>query len=268
MTIAVWLIPVYNNQSGCLASLESIRVQTASADVVIVDDGSEPPLLISEEAARGLDLTIIRLHPNGGITAALNAGLAHILPAGYDYVARLDAGDTVAPERLALQLRILDEQPGLGLVGSHVTFVDEVGGPLYTLRPPQDQRALMAAMHLNNCLLHPSVTMRVGALRQVGVYDERYTVAEDYELFRRIGSRFQTGIVPRVLTLCQFNVGGISLAQRLLQQKRRLRVQLKYFNPLVVHAWIGVARTIAAMLMPSPLLVLWKRRVRPRLTSA
>ncbi len=110
------LIPVFNDQHGLERSLASLAQDGAQFDVFVVDDGSEPP--IRPPGDLPFSINLIRQKRNQGITAALNAGLSTIVAAGYDYIARLDAGDLSLPGRLAAQMHFLDCHPDHAAVGT------------------------------------------------------------------------------------------------------------------------------------------------------
>ena len=120
------LIPHYNNPEGLLKSLSSIGKDEA-VDVWVVDDGSQrkPDETAAKKAFDGR-IRFGYLPRNQGIQFALNAGLVEI-EQHYEYVARLDCGDTCAPNRFRLQMEFLDNNPKIMLLGSAVTFVDTEG---------------------------------------------------------------------------------------------------------------------------------------------
>ena len=95
------VIPVYNAEKTLSVSLESLRSQTfRDFEAVFVDDGStdESPAIMQrflEES--GLPGRIICQEKNGGVAAARNRG---ILEARGEYLAFLDADDTLLPEAL------------------------------------------------------------------------------------------------------------------------------------------------------------------------
>jgi glycosyltransferase involved in cell wall biosynthesis len=126
-----------------------------------------------------------RLSRNQGITEALNVGLEQIAAADFPYVARLDAGDLSLPGRFAAQVAFLEAHPDHAVVGSHVDMVDEDGRLLYVFAPPSDHEDLVRECHYRNPMSHPSVMMRMSALRSCGAYRETYPGGEDYELWLR-----------------------------------------------------------------------------------
>jgi glycosyltransferase involved in cell wall biosynthesis len=152
------LVPVFNEQRGLERSLDSLRREVAQFEVMVVDDGSVPPISIPDTLP--YRVTLIRLADNRGISAALNAGLERIINEGFEYVGRLDAGDISLPGRFAAQIAFLDRNPEHAVVGTQAEVVDEEGRHLYMFRPPTDHEHLTRQLHYRNPMCHPSVMIR------------------------------------------------------------------------------------------------------------
>jgi glycosyltransferase involved in cell wall biosynthesis len=239
------LIPVFNGQAALERALASLCASRERFDVFIVDDGSTPPI----EAPPGLPfaVTLLRLPRNGGITKALNAGLVRILAAGYAYVARLDAGDLSLPGRFAAQMAFLDAHPDHAVVGTHAAYVDaEDGTHLFTFRPPTEHAALARFLKRRNGIEHPTVMIRTRCLERSGLYDEAYCGAEDYELWRRLGRTYKLANLP--MNFLKKETGRAQITARRFRSATRLRVQLRYFEPWSVDAYLGVLRSLLALL--------------------
>ena len=93
------VVPVYNMGEELLNTIDSLTSQDyPNFEVILVDDGSsdETPDLCDGAAAR--DSRILVVHkPNGGVSSARNAGLAHVRG---DYVMFVDADDCLSPGAL------------------------------------------------------------------------------------------------------------------------------------------------------------------------
>jgi glycosyltransferase involved in cell wall biosynthesis len=247
------LMPAYNAGRFINRAVDSLVHGTCPADIYIVDDGSEVPVAASLKPHPAV--TIIRLERNGGIARARNAGLRAILSRGYDYVACLDADDICHPDRIASQVDFLDRHPGVAVVGTWGRSFDErTGSPLRIGRMPVDPDAVRRAMRYNSAVINTSAMLRVSALREVGLYSERYPAAEDYELFRRIGERYDIANIASILTTISISSEGISRQRRRRQLADRLRIQLEYFEAGEPGAWLGVAKTVALFLAPVSIL--------------
>jgi len=249
MSVTV-LIPVYRNQAGLDRSLQSLAAAEGAFEVVVVDDGSPRPIEAPRRLRDDVAVTLLRLSENQGIAAALNRGLRHILAQGTPLIARLDAGDTVTPERFRAQRAFLYANPRCAVVSSFVDFVDANQTHLFRYRAPTDHAGIVRRLRVNNCVMHPGSMLRASALQVVGLYREDVSGAEDYELFLRIARRFELAILPEVLTRVEYSLTGLSVAGRRRQQWQRLRLQLRYFNPASAFSFYGVSRTLITMAVP------------------
>jgi glycosyltransferase involved in cell wall biosynthesis len=249
------LIPVYNNPLGLEKTLCSLV--GAPVDVVVVDDGSSPPLVLPRVGA-GCTI-LIRLESNLGIERALNAGLEHIRAQQYAFVARLDAGDTTTADRFLKQRAYLEAHPSCVLVGSHVAYTALDGTPLYVQYLPTDSAQIRRKMHLKNCFSHPAILLRTAALEQVGTYSLDYPAAEDYDFFFRCVRHYDTANLDEILTSVEANPDGISIRNHRQQIRSCLKVQWHNFAPRRIESYLGVMRTFAHFILPRRCLLPLKR---------
>lgn len=256
------LIPVYNEPNGLETSLGSLVESSELFDVVVVDDGSNPPLSIDKNAY-SFTCILLRSCQNNGIAAALNKGLGYILDRQYTYVARLDAWDQVLPDRLEKQVAFLNNHPNHAIIGCNVDFVDWHEIPLYHYGPCSNHKEIMREMRYRPSFIHPAVTIRSTAFRTMGFYREDYQGGEDYELFLRLLRKYKGANLPEVLQRVYLNPHGISISQRKQLIRTRLRLQLEHFDYLNPHSYWGVLRTSLLAIMPYQLLFAIKRLVRP-----
>lgn len=250
------LIPVFNGQRGLERSLASLRSEAVPFEVFVVDDGSAPPMVVPRELA--YPVTLIRLPDNRGITAALNAGLERILSAGFEYIGRLDADDISLPGRFAAQMEFLDQHPCHAVVGTQAHVTNEQGRHLYVFRPPTDHDALMCELHYRNPMCHPSVMIRSSALRAVGLYTDDYLGGEDYDLWLRLARHYKLANLDQVFLLKEAGSASIT-SRRFRLGLNRLRLQLDNFNPRSIHAYLGIARSLALLLVSRGMLLRFMR---------
>jgi len=262
MSRVALLIPVYNNQDGLERSLASLTGEVP-LDIVVVDDGSTPPIRLPEVPPPHRAF-LLRLEENKGIEHALNHGLGWILERGYEYVARLDVGDIPLPGRFLRQMEFLEENPEYALVGGQVQFVGLDGKEVFRERFPTEDAQIRRIMHARNCFIHPAVMVRAWALKEVGLYSDRYKAVEDFELFFRIMRRFKVANLPGYVVKCEVNPGGISLTKRRKQVLGRLKVMLHYFDPRIKESWLGLVKNLLLLFTPVPLVQALKQRLEGR----
>lgn len=191
------ILPTYDRAETLPVALRSILEQQVAADldVLVVDDGSTDatPELLAEMAARHPQIRVLR-QPNAGVTAARNAGLAHLDPQA-DFVTFLDSDDVMPAGRLASDLAAFAADPALELTYGRMQLTDALD-PV-TLMPPAGARtALVRAIHLSCGLFRRALIDRIGG------FDPEFRQAEDTDYLLRVfesGTRF-----AQTETLCLY----------------------------------------------------------------
>lgn len=211
------LIPVHDAAPTLAAALASVSAQTLEdLEVLVVlngcTDGSAA--IANAHASRDARFTIVA-RPTADLLAGLADGIER---ARAPMLARLDADDLMAPERLALQAAALDAHRDWTGVTSRVRCAAVGGGPagagmaryvdwLNTLVTPE---AITCARFIDAPLCQPAVTIRTAALRAAGGY-RRGPFAEDHDLWLRLladGARF--GSLPEALTTWRDHPGRLT----------------------------------------------------------
>lgn len=194
------IMTVYNGERYLSQAIESIRRQSLpDFEFVIVDDGSDdttPDILINAQLADPRIKPISS--PRLGRAAALNKAWTH---ANGLYIANLDADDMAEPARLERQASFLQANSKIGLLGSawRVLYVET--GKEDLQRPPLTDCELRKALVRGNPFQHSSIMMPKFVLNEVGGYNEDLLVSIDYELWVRIGCRYNLANLPDVLTV-------------------------------------------------------------------
>jgi len=118
------IVPSYNHSQYIVSTIRSVLAQTIhDIEIIIVDDGSHDD---TKYVLASLADTRIRLvwQSNRGAHAAINRGL---WLARAPYCAILNSDDTYHPQRLEQCLKIIQDNPDLGLVGSYLRLIDDNG---------------------------------------------------------------------------------------------------------------------------------------------
>jgi glycosyltransferase involved in cell wall biosynthesis len=194
------LLPVRDAQDTLAQCLASLRSQTlADHEVVVVDDGSKDagPATLEKWSQEDPRLRVLRTS-RLGLVPALNLALA---AARAPLVARMDADDLAHPERLEKQVRRLDDDARVDVLGCRVELVSEAGVPpaggmrFYVDWSNRllDHEAMERDRFVESPLVHPSVAMRRQALERLGGWRD-FDGPEDYDLWLRgfeAGLRFE-----------------------------------------------------------------------------
>jgi glycosyltransferase involved in cell wall biosynthesis len=149
--------------------------------IVVFEPGDLNADLMS---ARCVDprLHLVRSEARLGMAASFNLGLEN---ARGRYIARMDSDDIAYPFRLARQIRFLEDQPEIALVGGAARLVDREGNVVGIRRFPITHEEILQTAVVTNPFLHPTVIWDRTRVREQLRYDPRYT-AEDLELWLRL----------------------------------------------------------------------------------
>ncbi|MBW3597084.1 MAG: glycosyltransferase [Planctomycetes bacterium] len=183
------VLPVRNGAVSVAAAVASVRAQTFSDwELLVVDDGSrdETAAVVSAAAQRDRRIRLLRRPPRG-IAEALIFGCA---AARGEFIARMDADDWMAPQRLELQSRFLKQHPQTGLVSCRVVYGgDPAVTPGYAehvawLNSLDTAESIALRRFVDSPVAHPSVMFRRSVMERLGGY-RAGDFPEDYELWLR-----------------------------------------------------------------------------------
>jgi hypothetical protein len=197
-----------------------------------------------------MQIDVLRMPQNGGIERALQTGIDTLAQRGFRYAARIDAGDRSVPQRLAKQRRFMQRHPNVAGLGMWTQVVTRAGEPLFMLTPPAAPDAIRRQRFFRSCLAHPSMMLRIEAVRTVGNYRAEYRSAEDLDLFVRLMQRYDCANLPELGLYYELNEGGISATKRRRQVVSTLRLQLRYFNVANLYDWLGLAKNLLHLVTP------------------
>ena len=105
------------------------------------------------------------------------------------------------PTRLEEQVKHLESNPEISLLGSAVTIIDE-NGEIQGIRTyPETHREIAKKIMVFDPFAQPAVMVKSASLKTVGDYDEKLARCQDYDLFTRfIKAGLQTGNLAKPLT--------------------------------------------------------------------
>jgi glycosyltransferase involved in cell wall biosynthesis len=118
------IIPVYNSSSFLAETIQSAIVQTwPNKEIIIVDDGSTDNSVEIAKKFEGNYISVVR-QENQGASAARNHGLRK---ANGKYIQYLDADDLLSPQKIELQVNVLEKHPFCVAIGPSIHFYSKNG---------------------------------------------------------------------------------------------------------------------------------------------
>ncbi|WP_269540036.1 glycosyltransferase [Cerasicoccus fimbriatus] len=183
------LLPVRNAEDTLELAVRSIMAQSLYAwELLLVDDHSTDSTgAIARKLSQADPRIRCQMNPGRGIVDALNFA---IQSSEGRYLVRMDADDIATFHRLETQIRFLEENPDIGIVGSCVTYIGDrekfLGYANYvdwinSLITPAD---IERYRFVESPFAHPSVAFRRSVVEEFGGY-KNGDFPEDYELWLR-----------------------------------------------------------------------------------
>jgi glycosyltransferase involved in cell wall biosynthesis len=216
---------VFNGADTLAGTLDSIAAQQGvDFEFIIVDDGSTDGTgrMLDDYAARDVRIRVIH-QPNAGLTRALIAGCA---AARGRYIARQDAGDVSAPERLTKQARALDDHNDVAFVSCWTEVVGPEREPLYVVRGNGRSSTPAGILDLAapHCVIdgpahHGSVMFRRDAYERAGGYRAAFRFGQDWDLWYRLATIGKFLMIEEVLYTARISASSISMVARPAQRE-------------------------------------------------
>ena len=216
------VVAVYNNPSLIDQSLESVLSQSGvHVELIIVDDGSdEETKAVLQKYKKYPDVKFVE-QQNHGLTKALIVGCSM---ARSPYIARLDVGDVMLPNRLREQARLLDEEPSRVLICSPVEMVTVEGFALFKVDCSNRELEMGLRTPLDpdgKTPVHASVMFRRDKYQQVGGYRHQFYFAQDLDLWTRLIEVGNISVQQACYTRAVFEPSSISA--NFATEQRKLR---------------------------------------------
>ena len=207
MTMISVIIPAYNQGKYLDQAIQSVLDQTyPDFEIIVVDDGSTdatPDIVRSY-----LDSRVQYIYQeNQGLSAARNTG---IRCSKGSFLSFLDSDDLFMPNKLALLVDVLNQQPEVGLVAGQSIPIDENGNPageIFNKALPDKGHLLL----LGNPLHVGSVLLRRSMQEKVGYFDETLRSYEDWDMWLRLARiGCQMAWVPKPVSMYRFHTSQMT----------------------------------------------------------
>jgi glycosyltransferase involved in cell wall biosynthesis len=201
------VVPVFNTIRYAAESIESILAQTyTNIEVILMDDASTDGVSDILRAYADPRVRYVRNERNLGQFANVNAGIG--LAAG-ELIALHHSDDVFDPSLLSKQVAFIARQPDVGAVFAIDVFIDGDGREWGRLELPHELRGRSTLTYptvLNGILRHQNVFLRGcqcliprSVYDDVGLYDDRYDLRADLDMWLRIARRYPLGLIDEHL---------------------------------------------------------------------
>jgi len=209
------VIPAYNIEAYLARALDSVLAQTLGPEeIIVVDDGStDQTAAVAQQYGNRVRYFY---QSNAGLSAARNTGIRN---ATCPWIAFLDGDDEWLPDKLRLQVQLLERNPHLLWAGANFYFHWIHLNKSTLMHEPDSLKSLLAGREFfDNYLLsanqgavgHPNtMIIKRQVLLDAGLFREGLAFFEDQDMWWRLAYRWpQYGYSPEPLANYYYNRPG------------------------------------------------------------
>lgn len=181
-------MPAYNAGRFIAESINSVQSQSyGDWELIVIDDGSsDDTYRIARDLSKQDKRIKVFRQENGGPARARNNGIKE---ASGDAIAFLDADDLWLPNKLEQQVTFLENNPQVALLFSHAIVVGPDGREEGLIKCGVGEFSGLSGQHMllkENQINTLTVICRSEVFDKVGLFNEKFSLAEDYHLWIRI----------------------------------------------------------------------------------
>jgi glycosyltransferase involved in cell wall biosynthesis len=179
------IIPFYNCKYVDQAIESALKQTYPNVEVIVVNDGSTKYI---DKVKKYFGRIKYIEKGNGGTGTALNTGIKH---ATGTYFSWLSSDDIYHPEKISKQLRYMREKRAYA-VYSPVIFINSTSQPTsQSIGVSYSNKALFLEQLLRGCFINGcSVLLKMDVFTKVGLFDETFPYAHDYDLWIRVAQHY------------------------------------------------------------------------------
>lgn len=233
------ILPTYNADKYLKEAIDSILNQIfQDFELIIVDDNSTDKTLEIINSYNDKRIRLLK-GPGKTLAAALNAGIKESKGI---YIARMDADDISLPNRFKEQIKTLQENPEIGILGTKAELI---------VNKPCDEKYFLEAFYenkpelfyigainvLNTCVLcHPTVMFKREVFDRLNLYyNEDYGASEGQELWARAVLKTTLAVLNK--PLLKYRIHETNMTDRLagIGAENLLKIKTKLLNTLLPY---------------------------------
>ncbi len=196
----------------------SILEQTyENFEFLIIDDGSTDN---TKEIVQNYRDARIRLFDNpgpsgkpGGLNFALETSKG-------EYIALMDADDICFPDRLEKQLKFMERNNHVGIVGGGAILINSHGKQIGKISGRSSRECRYRPFAGSTCFINPTIMIRKSAVYGYVEYDKDYPYAQDYKFF--CDCFFHTKFDNLTDNLIQYRIHDSQISSKYSEEQFRL----------------------------------------------
>lgn len=242
------LLATYNRSGFLGPTIESVRAQSfQDFEIIIADDGSSDgtPDMAREWQRKDSRVKYIRSEINQGISKNYNMGFGI---AEGEYIAMIDDDDPWCDmDKLAKQIKFLDENLDYVGCGGGAIVVNKDGRELYRYLKPETDRAIRNKMLFSNPMANSATMFRKKIGEKIGWCDGSIRYSGDRDFWMKAGLEGKLYNFPEYFTFYTMTGANTSISKlkphlrTSLDVMKRYRGKYPHYYPALVFNQIQYA---------------------------
>ncbi|RKN82184.1 bifunctional glycosyltransferase/CDP-glycerol:glycerophosphate glycerophosphotransferase [Paenibacillus ginsengarvi] len=210
--IVTVLMPVYNSAKHLREAIDSVLKQTFTDWEFLVvneygsNDGSSE--IVKAYAIHDQRFRLIQNDVRLGLGESLNKGMRL---ANGKYLARLDADDLAHPTRFEKQVKMMEENPNVGVCGTYQHHFGPKSNWVH--KPPTTAHQTRANLLFYCDLCHSTLMLRKKVFIENNLFYNNNYLAEDFELWTRTVAVTDIVNIPEVLGEYRWGEDNVTLTK-------------------------------------------------------
>ena len=189
------LMTIYNGSSYLHASIESLLKQSfTNWELIAVNNGSTDESLKIIDSYQDKRIKVYKFKKNIGRIRALRYAFNR---SSAEFIAILDADDIFCRQKLFQQIKFMDKNPEIALVGTWAKYINQQDDFIGIFNPPDLQKKNQDYLGWTNPFPHSSVLFRSKLAKKVGGYPMNFMWGHDMALFIKLAANYPIAIIDQ-----------------------------------------------------------------------
>lgn len=223
------VMPVYNAEAYLKDAFKSILNQTFTdfEFIIVYDPSTDNSYKIIEDFSKIDERIIILRNENKlGLAESRTKGTKY---AKGKYIAVADADDISISTRFEKQYNYMEKHNDCGVVGGFIELFDTESGKIIGVRKYyEDDSNLRKRLFLYCPIAQPVSMIRKEVFNNIGYYDPKYPLAEDLDLWFRIGMRYKFANIQEILLKYRVHKNSTTISKIQMMESMTLEIRKKY----------------------------------------
>lgn len=192
------VIPAYNGSNYLREAIDSALAQTyKNIEIIVINDGSNDRGKTEEIAKSYGDKIRYFCKENGGVASALNLGIREMKG---EYFSWLSHDDVYSPSKIERQINFLKKTKKDNVLFSDYEYIDSKSNSIGIRRIKHiDKKNMYLSLIKEDPINGCTVLIPKLFFDDLGLFDERLSTTQDYNMWFRLAQKYDFVHLPEVL---------------------------------------------------------------------